>query len=72
LPQKALALLELHGDRQPPITWAEAGIVTVDTAAYRHSAVPVRAGETSVDGNFVDAAAKHTAQMISKTRITLA
>jgi hypothetical protein len=65
-------LLELRGDRQPPIAWTEARIVTVDTAAYGHGAIPVRAGETSVDGNFMDAAAKHTAQMISKTHITLA
>jgi hypothetical protein len=70
--QKTLALLELCGDRQPPIPWTEAGIVTVDTAAYGHGAISVRAGETSVDGNFVDTAAKHTAQMISKTHITLA
>jgi hypothetical protein len=72
LPQKALALLELLGDRQPPIAWTEAGIVTVDTAAYGHGAIPVRTGKTSVDGNFVNAAAKYTAQMISKTHITLA
>jgi len=72
LPQKVLALLELLSDRQPTIAWTKASIVTVDTATYGHSAIPVRAGETSVDGNFVDAAAKHTAQMISKTHITLA
>jgi hypothetical protein len=62
----------LRGDRQPPIAWTEARIVTIDTAAYSHGAIPVRAGETSVDGNFMNAVAKHTAQMISKTHITLA
>jgi hypothetical protein len=70
--QKALALFDLGGDRQPPIRWTEAGIVTVNTAAYGHGAIPVRAGEPSVDGNFGNAAAKHTAQMIGKTHITLA
>jgi hypothetical protein len=72
LPQKALALLELRGDRQPPIAWTEASIITVDTAAYGHGAISVRASETSVDGNFMDTAAKHAAQMICKTLIALA
>src|SRR5262245_58124690 len=72
LPQKALALLELRRDRQPPISRTEAGVVTVDTATYSHGAIPVRARETSVDGDLVDTAAKHMAQMICKTHITLA
>jgi hypothetical protein len=57
-PQKALALLELRRDRQPPISRAEAGVVTVDTAAYGHGAIPVWTGETRVNGDFVDTAAK--------------
>jgi hypothetical protein len=61
----------LRSDRQPPIAWTEASIVTVDTATYGHGAIPVRAGETSVDGDFVDTAAKYMAQMISKRHITL-
>jgi hypothetical protein len=72
LPQKAPALLELLSDRQPSIARTEASIVTVDTAAYGHGAIPVWAGETSVDRNFMDTTAKHVAQMISKTHITLA
>ena len=71
LPQKALALLELHRDRQPPVSRTEAGVVTVDAAAYGHGAIPIWASKTCVNGDFMHTAAKGLAQMISKTHITL-